>query len=217
MIYAWRSGTLKRIHPGNLFRIFVRLLSCGHTFCEYCILAIIKKAQSKDTEVLCPNCKSSQTSLANPDEVKKLMKNYNLIRIVEKMEIRKSQISQAGKKSFAGKLTDKTVELSFNSKFMMNSLKDNLDEKKSPDKKVDKMDKFEKKKCEKSDKNLIELDSSKNIDSQFNEPCAKHGLPIHSYAVGTKLLFCDKCALDTNLKTSPLPSVRMIKLISIRW
>ena len=35
----------------------------------------------------------------------------------------------------------------------------------------------------------------------------KHGLPIHSYAIGTNLLFCDTCISETNLTTPPLPNV----------
>ena len=130
------------------------------------------------------------------------MKNYNLIRIVEKLEIRKSKISQSGSQSFAGKAIDSNIELTYN----VNS----MDEKKYPEKKKDNKERIlDKKKSDKdkSDSNSNELESSKNVDFNFNESCPKHGLPIHSYAVGTKLLFCDKCVLETKLKTSPLPSV----------
>ena len=37
--------------------------------------------------------------------------------------------------------------------------------------------------------------------------CKKHSLPVHSYAIGTNLLFCDKCERETSLKTYPLPNV----------
>ena len=133
------------------------------------------------------------------------MKNYNLIRIVEKLEIRKSQISHSGK-SFAGKTTDANIE---STNLLTIKDKDNLDENKNPDKK--KTDKLPTKKLDKSDKSdkieIVEVESGKNLDYNYNEPCPKHGLQIHSYAVGTKLLFCDKCLTETKLKTSPLPSV----------
>jgi len=42
-----------------------------------------------------------------------------------------------------------------------------------------------------------------SVDSK----CKKHGLPAHSYAIGTNLYFCDICVKETSLKTSPIPNV----------
>jgi len=132
------------------------------------------------------------------------MKNYNLIRIVEKLEIRKSQISQAGKKSFAGKIFDTNFGIQ-NSNTFSNSKenKEIFDENKNLEKKKEKLQ-LEKKKTESS-----ESDSAKNIDYSINEICTKHGLMLNYFAVGTMLLFCDRCIPETNLKTLPLPSVTL--------
>jgi len=134
------------------------------------------------------------------------MKNYNLIRIVEKLEIRKSQISQGGKKSFAGKIFDTNFGIQ-NSNTFSNSKenKEINDENKNEnlEKKKEKLQ-LEKKKTESS-----EGDSAKNIDYSINEICPKHGLMLNYFAVGTMLLFCDRCILETNLKTLPLPSVTL--------
>ena len=36
--------------------------------------------------------------------------------------------------------------------------------------------------------------------------CQKHGLIVHSYAIGTNLYLCNLCLRETSLKVNPLPS-----------
>jgi len=53
-----------------------------------------------------------------------------------------------------------------------------------------------------------ELKPTETCERQSKESlCKKHSLPIHFYAIGTNLLFCDKCENESDLKTFVLPSV----------
>jgi hypothetical protein len=57
------------------FEVFIiRILQCGHTFCEVCIKAFLKSANKE-----CPNCKRKLTEL-NPN---KLIKNFAILELAE--------------------------------------------------------------------------------------------------------------------------------------
>ena len=118
---------------------------------------------------------TKQKEIKKESDIKALIKNYNLLRIVEKIESRKtiasSQSFLAGDKSMIGLDTSSVVNI--------------------PSLKGDSFLNF--------DVSLIPVGE--------DQKCKKHFLPVHSYAIGTSLLFCDKCIAETNLKTYPLPNV----------
>lgn len=147
------------------------MLSCGHTFCESCLISLLISAKTKNNDFFCPNCMSKQKEIKNEEDIKNLIKNFNLLRIVEKIESRKTFVSN---QSFVGK------DKSLNESDLGSSL--NLL------------------------KNMKELEILENAVAA-DQKCKKHMLSVHSYAIGTNLLFCDKCIQETNLKTYPLPNV----------
>ena len=109
--------------------------------------------------------------------IKGLIKNFNLLRIVEKLESRKSVFSQ---NSFMNE-REKTF------KTIMTEENDLENKRKN------------------SYKNNSE-DMRMSVDSK----CKKHGLPAHSFAIGTNLIFCDICVKETSLKTSPISHVNFL-------
>jgi hypothetical protein len=114
-----------------------------------------------------------QKEIKKENDIKTLIKNFNLLRIVEKIETRKTIMSN---QSFIAR--DKS---GFNESFnhVVNGLKGDH-----------------------ADFNFA-VENFQGTDQK----CKKHNLSVHSYAIGTNLLFCDKCIQDTNLKTYPLPTV----------
>ncbi len=111
-----------------------------------------------------------QNEISKIEDIKKLIKNFNLLRIVEKIESLKTFTSE-------------------------NSYLTNRDD----------LQNFQLK----EKKKLIRDEITKNDSERISKDsfCKKHSLPVHSYAIGTNLLFCDDCEKDTSLKTYPLPNV----------
>ena len=157
-----------------------RLLSCGHTFCEVCLISILNSANSKGSDLFCPNCMAKHKDIKKEEDIKNLIKNFNLLRIVEKIESRKTVITNksflSGEKNI---LTESLIGRGL----------------------------FKKKGSDDPGDDEINLNSGSYSISSVEQKCKKHYLPVHSYAIGTNLLFCDKCVAETNLKTYPLPNV----------
>jgi hypothetical protein len=163
------NGISLNISQGiKLFNSHTRLLSCGHTFCESCLISILEKSNQVEKIICCPNCMTNQNEITKSEDIKKLTKNFNLLRIIEKLE--------------SNRVTDRSSKIFFPNE------KDRED--------------F----SHKDIKTIIPDQLKKNY-SQSIPHCKKHSLPIHSYAIGTNLLFCTSCEKETNLKTYPLPSV----------
>lgn len=55
------------------------------------MIALFFKAKSKNTSFLCPTCKSEH-KFQSEEDLKNLIKNFNLLRIVEKIENKKSVV-----------------------------------------------------------------------------------------------------------------------------
>jgi hypothetical protein len=83
-----------------------RILSCGHTICEVCLLGMLKKAKplpiilernnnANKSEMFCPSCMKKQPEISNEEDIKKLIKNINLLRITEKIESKKNFLLQS--------------------------------------------------------------------------------------------------------------------------
>jgi hypothetical protein len=72
-----------------------RILSCGHTICEACLISMFRKAKSKESEMFCPSCMKKQKHINEENDIKNLIKNINLLRITEKIESRKTSMFQS--------------------------------------------------------------------------------------------------------------------------
>jgi hypothetical protein len=170
-----------------------RLLGCGHTFCESCLISLLHSAKSKNTDIFCPNCMTKQREIQYDEDIKKLIKNFNLLRIVEKIEARKTVASQ---KSILG---DRIA--TEENQIIQGNFSNNVPQPISQKKKV-KTEPI----LKAEELNLMNIHQNQMMQVT-EQKCKKHGLPVHSYAIGTNLLFCDKCVGETNLKTYPLPNV----------
>ena len=152
-----------------------RLLSCGHTFCQVCLIEILNKSLKTKKPFICPNCNIPQIQIKSENDFKLLIKNFNLLQIAEKLEERKTQTRNTNSSIF-----------SFH----------------SPETNHSKRNKDTSKKIK-----VVPVDPPKSkFVFDINRKCPKHNLIYHSYAVGTNLLFCDKCLENTKLSTFPLPN-----------
>lgn len=127
---------------------------------------------------------NKQKEITKEDDIKALIKNFNLLRIVEKIEARKSVINQG---SFMND-KDKSLKNIF------------IEEEK------------EKTEEQKRKSSLKSFSNEQNLNNINDFKCKKHNLSAHSYAVGTNLYFCELCSKETKLKISPIPSVIPIRL-----
>jgi hypothetical protein len=134
-----------------------RILSCGHTICEECLLSMFDKNNS---EMFCPSCMTKQASIKCAEDIRGLIKNINLLRISEKLDSRKNCMNSIT--SFNNTNLSMSSALSKNSFF--------------------------------------------NIKRANELICKSHSLPIHSYAIGTNVFFCDLCTMDPQLKIVTLPN-----------
>lgn len=72
-----------------------RMLYCGHTICEICLINIFTTNKSKDKDFFCPTCMTPHKHIKTTNDIKNLIKNINLLRICEKIELRKSILSSS--------------------------------------------------------------------------------------------------------------------------
>ena len=72
----------------NTENIIPRILPCGHTICQSCIL---KQIKNKSGQVFkCPNCDREINSLESPKDVLNLRKNSALLALIDKVQTYKS-------------------------------------------------------------------------------------------------------------------------------
>lgn len=72
----------------SMDNIIPRILPCGHTFCQSCIM---KQIQKKPKQVFkCPTCKKEIKSLESKDDVLNLRKNSALLTLTDKVQTYKS-------------------------------------------------------------------------------------------------------------------------------
>lgn len=76
------------------FKHMIRLLPCGHTICEVCLKGLLNISKTKEKEFQCPICNAKHKDIESENDLKKLIKNINLLRIAEKFENRRSTISK---------------------------------------------------------------------------------------------------------------------------
>jgi hypothetical protein len=72
-----------------------RMLYCGHTICEICLCNILEANLKLQKEFFCPSCMTSHSNIKTIDDIKNLIKNISLLRICEKMELRRSILSSS--------------------------------------------------------------------------------------------------------------------------
>ena len=175
-----------------------RLLSCGHTFCEECLKSILSKAKSLNKNFSCPTCHTEQ-ALSSEEDIKNLIKNFNLLRIAEKVGMRKTTLASFPQNNSI--IYDENKQESINDSFINTSI---LIGNNNPMPTIPSLQSgfiVPKENSESSEQN------KNSFQFDFEQKCPKHGLPIHSYAIGTSMLFCDTCISETHLKTAPLPNV----------
>jgi hypothetical protein len=171
-----------------------RILSCGHTICEACLLSMFKISKGKGTNMFCPSCMGKQNDILEEGDISKLIKNINLLRIVEKMEMRKTGLKQSFLNcSFAGSF--------LNTRGKNGSLL----------------------RPESSLTTPIPTEGGsfigdKTIIFSTNELlCSKHNLQIHSQTMDKNSYLCDECIKEKNelhslenkegkIRTLPLPN-----------
>lgn len=145
----------------------------------------------------------------NEENVKSLIKNYNLLRIVEKIESRKTT-------------TKIKSEINDNESIFSNSVKSkNFQHKVSKNESDIIVNELSNKPINselmKSKSNVVQsniksdkldIKNSKSLESiDISIPCKKHNLPIIAYAIGTNILHCKQCMAESSLKLNPLPVV----------
>ena len=63
-----------------------RMLNCGHTICELCLVNIFDTNKNKANILFCPSCMNPLPNIKKIEDIKNLIKNINLLRISEKIE-----------------------------------------------------------------------------------------------------------------------------------
>lgn len=175
-------------------------MSCGHTFCEKCLISLLSKTKAQNRSFCCPTCQVIQ-DIKDEKDIKGLIKNFVLLRLAEKVGEKKTTVSQISQSNNIMYDAKQSLE-SQNQKVVNDSLLDSSIVI-SNDNSVPTL------KSGFFVHNENEQNSSPKSGFSFDpeKKCKKHGLPIHSYAIGTSKLFCDTCISETNLKTAPLPNV----------
>ena len=174
-------------------------MSCGHTFCENCLNSLLSKTKTQNRPFSCPTCQTIQ-DIKDENDIKKLIKNFVLLRIAEKVGERKTTLAQIPQNNSIIYDTKQTLDNQdqqvVNDSFLNSSIViSNINS--VPTLKSGFI----------VPKNEQENNAKAGFNFDFEKKCTKHGLPIHSYAIGTSKLFCDTCISETNLKTAPLPNV----------
>ena len=170
-----------------------RLLSCGHSFCQICLMNILKKSIQNKTLFRCPTCNSVQKNIKTEKDIQNLIKNYNLLEISDKIEERRSTTRESNSKKL-------------NTNSIMNILQlDNEINQRTP-----------------SSKNITKYEYEENNNKNgkyifdINRRCEKHNLPIHSYTIDKNFLLCDSCIKEmNNIEYKPLPNTikELLKII----
>ena len=62
--------------------------------CELCLNGLLQISKTNAKEFQCPICNAKHKDILTHEDIKKLIKNINLLRIAEKFESRKSTISK---------------------------------------------------------------------------------------------------------------------------
>lgn len=79
----------------DTYKHIPRMLYCGHTICEICLINIFNTNKLNGKEFFCPSCMTPHINIKSIEDIKNLIKNINLLRICEKIEIKKSILSSS--------------------------------------------------------------------------------------------------------------------------
>jgi hydrogenase maturation factor len=95
-----------------------RMLYCGHTICEICLFDILDSNIRIGKEFFCPSCMTPHINIKTKEDIKNLIKNISLMRICEKLELRKNILSSSIKSS-------KNFDISFQNSLKINNNNEN--------------------------------------------------------------------------------------------
>lgn len=174
-----------------------RILPCGHTFCENCLISIYNKNTKIKRPFVCPTCQAKQ-NFYNVTNITNLAKNYNLLSICEKLASSQKElrITSLGDRPF--KVEDSQNDINFQKEIKKIQKGRTIPEFKNE---------YSIKGNDNDSLNSNEIISNFQFDFDNGNNCPKHGLPIHSYAIGTTKLLCDQCIKETRLQIYRLPGV----------
>ena len=79
------------LNPWNTDIRIPKLLSCGHTFCQPCLMDILKKLMEQKTTFKCPSCKIEMKSITKNKDILNLPNNNALVSLVGKIENQKTK------------------------------------------------------------------------------------------------------------------------------
>lgn len=142
--------------------------------------------------------------ITEESQIKNLIKNFNLLRIAEKIEVRKTIYNNRevvgedikDNQSIKSNLTLSKHKSSAYVKGLENINKKIADEKSLP------LEVQQLSAKQQSSANLKPIEFT-----EYDAKCKKHNLPINSYLVGTNTLLCEKCPIDSSSSPCPLPRV----------
>ena len=178
-----------------------RLLQCGHTFCQNCLLNLLSTATKNNSDFFCPNCMTKHKDISNNSNILSLIKNYNLLRIVEKLENRKTIVHKKSNDQVKDTVANNENESSISHKKKLKLFPYEIPkEKEDKNKLVIKANSYKASNSQNLNFKQIEL-------TDYDAKCKKHGFMINSYVLGTNMLFCNKCIEETNMEVCPLPRV----------
>lgn len=72
--------------------IIPRILPCGHTFCQSCLVQIVEKFSGEEF-LKCPTCEKELKSIMVKNDILNLRKNTTLLMITDKLETQKSKFN----------------------------------------------------------------------------------------------------------------------------
>lgn len=178
------------------------------------MFGLLKKSIQNQAEFFCPNCMTKHKDIKSEDNILALIKNYNLLRIAEKLENRKTIRKNTSTKHI--KDPDDSLEVSKDDHYssLSNKKKKNL----ALVEELQKSNKVENLKANPGfGSNIANISNANNTNSSssnaliemtdYDAKCKKHGLPVNCYVVGTNILYCSTCKAESNMSVLPLPRI----------
>ena len=175
------------------------MLNCGHSYCEKCLELLLNKCSEVTPNVLiCPSCQATHNFPNGALDLKKLIKNFTLLSLVETAKGAAAHSASVNPRDgLRKKSTPQDIFSKANSagSLMMGEERKsgNDGNGRSSNKSSEEFSGDEKRRSQ--DENM-----NGPPQLQYNQKCEKHSLLIHSYVKGdNRELLCTKCIYEKNL------------------